>query len=143
MDLHLLKTKDFDFWTHMNTRWNDMDSLGHVNHTAYLSYMETARVDIYSQLGYEGINKSMDESTILANVEVTYLAQLSHPSSLKIGHRIIRVGTKSYDLISGVFLNSDDTLLCSAYFKLVSFNYNKNKSIFVPEKIRKNCRPIS
>ena len=119
-----------------------MDSLGHVNHTAYLSYMETARVDTYCQLGYEGINKSMDESTILASMEVTYLAQLIHPSSLKIGHRIIRIGTKSYDLICGIFLQPDNALLCSAYFKLVSFNYKKNKPILVPDNIKSNCRPI-
>ena len=143
MDLHRLETRDFDFWTHVKTRWSDMDSLGHVNHTVYLSYMETARVDLYRQLGYEGINKAKDESTILAGLEVTYLAPLSHPSSLKIGHRIIRVGTKSYDLISGVFFESDDTSLCSACFKLVSFNYKTNQSILVPEKIRKNCRQVS
>ena len=142
MNLKQLEPKDFDFWTSLHTRWNDMDSLGHVNHTAYLSYMETARVDTYYQLGYKGINKSMDESTILASMEVTYLAQLIHPSSLKIGHRIIRVGTKSYDLISGVFLQSDNTLLCSAYFKLVSFNYKKNKTILVPDRIKNKCRPL-
>ena len=142
MNLNQLEPKDFDFWISLHTRWNDMDSLGHVNHTAYLSYMETARVDTYYQLGYEGINKSMDESTILASMEVTYLAQLTHPSLLKIGHRIIRVGTKSYDLISGIFLQPENTLLCSAYFKLVSFNYKKNQSISVPEKIRINCRAL-
>ena len=142
MNLKQLETKDFDFWTFLHTRWNDMDSLGHVNHTAYLSYMETARVDTYYQLGYEGINNSMDESTILASMEVTYLVQLTHPSSLKIGHRVARVGTKSYDLISAVFLQSDSTLLCSAYFKLVSFNYKQNRAISVPDKIRKNCRPL-
>ena len=142
MDLNKLKLEDFDFWTYLHTRWNDMDSLGHVNHAVYLSYMETARVDTYSQLGYEGINKDMDESTILAGMEVIYLSQLSHPSSLKVGHRIIRVGTKSYDLISGVFLKTDNILICSAYFKLVSFNYKKNQTILVPEIIRKNCRPL-
>ena len=135
MLLGQLKPKDFDFWTSLHTRWRDIDALGHVNHTAFLSYMETARVDAYIQLGFEGINKRMDNSTILANIEITYLAQLGHPSSLKIGHRIIRVGTKSYDLISGIFLQPDNTLVCSAYFKLVSFNYEKNKTILVPEKI--------
>jgi len=142
MVLGQLKPKDFDFWTFLHTRWNDMDSLGHVNHTAFLSYMETARVDTYIQLGFEGINKRIDKSTILANIDITYLAQLGHPSFLKIGHRIIRVGTKSYDLISGIFLQPDNTIVCSAYFKLVSFNYKKNKTILVPEKIRYNCRPL-
>ena len=142
MLLGQLKPKDFDFWSFLHTRWRDLDALGHVNHTAFLSYMETARVDAYIQLGFEGINKRMDNSTILANIEITYLAQLGHPSSLKIGHRIIRVGTKSYDLISGIFLQPNNTLVCSAYFKLVSFNYEKNKTILVPEKIRYNCRPF-
>jgi acyl-CoA thioester hydrolase len=142
MLLGQLKPKDFDFWTSLHTRWRDMDALGHVNHTAFLSYMETARVDAYIQLGFERINMRMDNSTILGNIEITYLAQLGHPSSLKIGHRIIRVGTKSYDLISGIFLQPNNTLVCSAYFKLVSFNYEKNKTILVPEKIRYNCRPL-
>ena len=142
MLLGQLRPKDFDFWTFLHTRWNDLDALGHVNHTAFLSYMETARVDTYIQLGFEGINKRMDKNTILANIEITYLTQLGHPSSLKIGHRIIRVGTKSYDLISGIFLQMDNTLVCSAYFKLVSFNYEKNMTILVPEKIRYNCRPL-
>ena len=117
-----------------------MDALGHVNHTAFLSYMETARVDTYIKLGFEGINKRIDESTILANILITYLAQLVHPSFLKIGHGIIRVGTKSYDLISGIFLHPDNTLVCSVYFKLFSFNYKKNKTILVRDKIRYNCR---
>ena len=142
MLLGQLKLKDFDFWSFLHTRWRDLDALGHVNHTAFLSYMETARVDAYIQLGFEGINKRMDNSTILANIEITYLAQLGYPSSLKIGHRIIRVGTKSYDLISGIFLQPNNTLVCSAYFKLVSFNYENNKTILVPEKIRYNCRPF-
>ena len=142
MLLGQLKPKDFDFWSFLHTRWRDMDALGHVNHTAFISYMETARVGAYIQLGFEGINKRMDNSTILANIEITYLAQLGYPSSLKIGHRIIRVGTKSYDLISGIFLQPNNTLVCSAYFKLVSFNYEKNKTILVPEKIRYNCRPL-
>ena len=142
MLLGQLKLKDFDFWSFLHTRWRDLDALGHVNHTAFLSYMETARVDAYIQLGFEGINKRMDNSTILANIEITYLAQLGYPSSLKIGHRIIRVGTKSYDLISGIFLQPNNTLVCSAYFKLVSFNYEKNKTILVPKKIRYNCRPF-
>ena len=143
MFLNQLKPKDFDFWTSLRTRWNDMDALGHVNHTVFLSYMETARVETYMQLGFDGINKRMDKSTILANIEVTYLAQLSHPSSLKIGHRIIRIGTKSYDLISGIFLQQDNNLLCSAYFKMVSFNYEINKTILVPDKIKDNCRPLA
>ena len=142
MKFEQLIINDFDFLTRLDTRWSDMDSLGHINHTAYLTYMETGRVDSFVQLGFAGINKNMNESTILANMEVTYLSQLSHPTSLIVGNRITRVGNKSYDLMSGIFLESGSFILCHAYFKLVSFNYKKNKTIVVPDIIRKNCRPL-
>ena len=142
MKFEQLIIKDFDFFTKLDTRWSDMDSLGHINHTAYLTYMETARVDTYLQLGFTGIDKNMNESTILASMEVTYLSQLSHPKSLIVGHRITRVGNKSYDLMSGIFQESSSAILCYAYFKLVSFNYKKNKTIAVPDIIRKHCRPL-
>ena len=137
-----LKPSDFDFWSSINTRWGDMDSLGHLNHTAYLSYMETARVSAYRDLGFSGIRKDADESTILANMEVQYHKQASHPDTLKIGHRICRVGSKSFDTLSAIFRDKDNELICSALFKLVSFNYKINKTINVPDAIRKNCRVL-
>ena len=42
LDIKKLHHSDLDFWTIMETRWRDMDSLSHINHTAYLSYMESA-----------------------------------------------------------------------------------------------------
>ena len=52
------------------------------------------------------------------------------------------VGSKSYDLVSGIFIEKNNSLACAAYFKLVSFDYKRNQSISVPKKIRKNCRPF-
>ena len=143
MKLNSLKRTDFNFWTKINTRWRDMDALGHINHATYLSYMESARVDLYMDLGYSGIRKEMDESTILASMEVSYLKQASHPSTLDVGHRISRVGKKSFDTLSGIFFHGKDQMICSAIFHLVSFNYGTNQTILVPDIIRKNCIPFN
>ncbi|MGY8787660.1 MAG: acyl-CoA thioesterase [Fidelibacterota bacterium] len=140
METQNLQRTDFDFWTTIQTRWRDMDALGHLNHTAYLTYMETARVDLFIQLGYSGIKKEMDESAILGAMDVQYWAQVTHPAQLEIGHRIIRIGSKSYDLLGIAFLG--DNVVCSVIFKMVSFNYKMNKAIPVPDKIRENCRPL-
>jgi acyl-CoA thioester hydrolase len=141
MDIKTLQSQDFDFWTSIETRWRDMDALGHINHAAYLTYMESARVDVYIELGYSGIRRDMDESTILASMEVHYLNQAKHPSRLEVGHRISRVGNKSFDFISGIF-DGKKELVCAALFKLVAYNYDKECSIPVPGLIREKCRPI-
>jgi acyl-CoA thioester hydrolase len=119
-----------------------MDALSHINHTSYLSYMESARVDVYLELGFSGIRREMDESTILASMDVHYIEQASHPSTLEIGHRICRVGNKSFDFISVVFNKKNKRLLCSALFKLVAYNYKIDQTIPVPDVIRQRCRPF-
>ena len=142
MDIRRLRHIDLDFWTLMETRWRDMDSLSHINHAAYLSYMESARVDVYIQLGYSGIRREMDESTILASMQVHYISQASHPSKFEIGHRISRVGNKSFDFLAGIFHAENKNLICSAIFKLVAYNYKEMRTIRVPQLIRERCRPF-
>ncbi|MGY8764168.1 MAG: acyl-CoA thioesterase [Fidelibacterota bacterium] len=137
-----LQRSDFDFWSSMKTRWRDMDALGHLNHAIYLEYMETARVDFYIQLGFSGIRKDMDESTILGSMDVHYLSQVKHPASLDVGHRICRVGSKSFDFLAAIFKKNEEKPVCSALFKMVAFNYDLNKAIPVPNLIREKCRPI-
>ena len=137
-----LQRSDFDFWSSMKTRWRDMDALGHLNHAIYLEYMETARVDVYIQLGFSGIRKDMDESTILGSMDVHYLSQVKHPASLDVGHRICRVGSKSFDFLAAIFKKNEEKPVCSALFKMVAFNYDLNKAIPVPNLIREKCRPI-
>ena len=112
MNIKRLQHSDLDYWTLMETRWRDMDSLSHINHAAYLSYMESARVDVYMQLGYSGIRREMNESTILASMEVYYFDQAVHPSKLEIGHRISRVGNKSFDFLAGIFHAENKNLIC-------------------------------
>ena len=142
MNIKRLQHSDLDFWTLMETRWRDMDSLSHINHAAYLSYMESARVDVYMQLGYSGIRREMDESAILASMEVHYFDQAVHPSKLEIGHRIFRVGNKSFDFLAGIFHVENKNLICSAIFKLVAYSYKDECTIPVPKLIRERCRPI-
>ena len=142
MDIRNLIPADLDFWTSIDSRWRDMDSLGHINHASYLTYMESARVDVYVKLGYSGIRREMDESTILASMQVQYIAQTSHPSKFDIGHRISRVGNKSFDFISGIFHTHNKNLICSAIFKLVAYNYKEMRTIQVPSLITERCRPF-
>ena len=93
-------------------------------------------------MGYSGIRKEMNDSAILASMEVHYLKQIAHPTKLEIGHRICRVGNKSFDFLAGIFQADNKTLICSAIFRLVAFNYKKNCTITVPRQIKDRCRPL-
>lgn len=137
MRLKIYSRKDFDFWTTIHTRWGDMDGLRHINHAAYLTYMETARLDLYVQIGHDLDRWDQEESSILASMEVNYISQAVHPTTFEIGQRITRIGNKSYDILTAIFKKGKEMPVLQANFVLVSFNYDTNKTITVPDEFKK------
>ena len=137
MAIKLFSRKDFDFWTTIYTNWGDMDGLRHINHASYLTYMETARLDLYKQIGHKFERWDQAESSILASMEVNYINQAVHPSTFEIGQRITRIGTKSYDILTAIFKEGKEKPILEANFVLVSINYNTGKTIPVPDEIKK------
>lgn len=114
----------------METRWKDLDSLGHVNNSVFLTYIESARINMLSQWEFE------NPPFIMASVKLDYLKQLSHPSKLSIGNKISRLGNTSFDILSALFADEEDTPTAIAVITLVCFDYQTQKSITVPEVIR-------
>ena len=45
MNKKILNRQDYDFFTTAKSRWRDVDTLGHLNHTVYLSLLETKHKD--------------------------------------------------------------------------------------------------
>jgi len=133
----IFQRDEFEFWTSMKSRWNDMDGLRHINHATYLSYMETARLEYYEHLGYNVARWEAEVSTILAGMQIDYIQQTSHPTVIEIGQSITRVGTTSFDIKTAIFEKGLATPMVQGIFVMVAFNYETNKPIPVPEIFRK------
>ena len=131
---------DFEHWGSLQTRWRDLDAMGHINHAAYLTFMENARLEFYESLGFTSRNNGQVDGIILASMNIQYHEQVNHPSDLDIGQQIVRVGNKSFDMSTAIFLKDRDSPVLSAIFTLVSFNYKLNQSIPVPDLIRDMCK---
>ena len=115
----------------MVTRWNDMDSMGHINNSVFLTYLESARIDLFKKLDFK------DVPFIMASIKLDYLKQIKHPSNLKIGSKISRLGNKSFDIMSEIFVNNDLEPAAKAIIICVCYDYTKQITIPVPKKIIK------
>ncbi len=142
MTIKLFSRKDFDYWTTIYTNWGDMDGLRHINHAAYLTYMETARLDLYLRIGHKMERWDKINSSILASMKVNYIDQAVHPSTLEIGQRITRIGIKSYDILTAIFQKDSEKPILQANFILVSMNYKTGKTILVPDEIKRCLNPF-
>ena len=142
LDYKTLTQTDFIFIKNVDSRWRDMDAIGHINNATYLTYFETARVDFLKQLGFDLLKRDVDNSVILASMKVDYIKQSVHPSTYNIGCRITRLGSKSFDLFSAIFVEQELNPIVFGVFTLVAFNYKTQKTIPLNENIISNYLPF-
>ena len=145
MKQRILMRSEYDFFCTASTRWRDMDTLGHINHTVYLGLLETKHKEFMDHLHGSNEHKFGLQSTeagLLASMKVMYIKQAHHPAELAIGYRITRVGSKSYDVHQGIFLKGDDKPAFQSIHTFVMFNFVEQKSIPVGDLIKNNLREI-
>ena len=125
------KIEDFKFQHRLNTRWKDLDAFRHINNAVFLSYIEDARIILLKRWEIDYGSRSL----IVASVKIDYLKQVKHPSSLTIGQRVSRIGNKSFDLESGVFIENNLDPVCISTITSVAFDFKLNQTVKVYKEI--------
>jgi acyl-CoA thioester hydrolase len=95
-----------------------MDAYGHVNNTAYLAYLEQARVSMF----FDRYDSSFARGTVVAHHEITYLCPVVyHPEPLRLELWVDRIRAASFQVCYDVF--DGDTLAAKAATNLVTFDF--------------------
>lgn len=81
----------------IQTRFQDLDVLGHINNVAWAALFETARVRFYHTLSALGPGRNRG---LVANVEINYLGEGNFPAEMTIASGIGRLGTRSWQTLS-------------------------------------------
>ena len=118
---------------HFSTHWGEMDALGHINHTRYLVWMETVRIELFEQIGLMNIP---NVGPILANINANYHHPIHHPAELWCGVRVTRIGTKSFTLQYAIGFSGEEKCLAEATTVIVVYNYQTGCSVEIPELVR-------
>ena len=124
--------KDFAFTHKINTRFKDLDAFNHVNNATFLSYIEDARMLFFKRWKMNVKEKSL----IVASITIDYLSQLHHPSKLIIGQKVTRLGTKSFDVLSVIFL--DNKPICVSRVTIVCYNFIRKQTVPLFKEIKED-----
>ena len=128
----------FHFYHPVEVRYADIDAQGHVNNAKYLTYMEQARMAYFLKLGmwdgssFEGIG------TILARVEVNYLAPIHLFQPVRVGVRVSRLGNKSLTMLYSLQDTQTGQEFATGESVIVAYDYRKGNSIPVPDTWHQN-----
>lgn len=119
-------------------RFGDLDAMGHVNNAKYLTYMETARVHYFRQLGlWNGPSGTVGPIMAKATVEYRLPLDLSD-SAARVYTRCCRLGHKSFDVEHLIVRERDGAaaVAASGVIVLVAFDYQAGLSVPIPDDWR-------
>jgi len=119
------------FVTRCAMRWSDMDAYGHVNNTAYLAYLEQARVSMF----FDRYDSTFARGTVVAHHEITYLKPVVyHPEPLRLELWVDQVRGASFTVRYDVY--DGDALAATAATRLVTFDFTSNRPRRLTEEER-------
>ena len=123
--------------TAIQIRFNDIDMAGHAHNGVYLSWFEQARMDLLRQF----IERKHDwkvHGLILARNEVDYRQPVHLGDRVEVDCWCSAIGNKSFDLRYALYVVKDGVRFprTDGRSVMVSFDYNTNKTIAVPDAWR-------
>lgn len=133
-----IKLEDFAHTIRIETRWADLDALGHVNNTRFFTFDESARLDYFGELMRSDEHFWKKDGLILASLAGDFLAQVHHPSTVTIGFRIARMGRSSMNSLAGMFVGTQP--VATTRGTVVWFDYEHQRPKPIPEHVRAMIR---
>ncbi len=105
--------------TSIETRFQDLDTLGHINNVAMAALFEAGRVRFNRQFLTRDEEFRAGEAAaglrwLIARVEINYLAEAHFPAPLEVTSAIGRVGRSSWDIAAAGFQSGTCVALCDA-----------------------------
>jgi acyl-CoA thioester hydrolase len=114
--------------------WGDMDAFGHVNNVQYMRYFETARVKYFDNMMI-GDDAKSPVKPVLASLTANFKAPVVYPDTLTVKIGVTKIGNSSLNMCSEMY-NQKGQLVLEAFCTIVSFDFELQRPVAVPEKIK-------
>jgi acyl-CoA thioester hydrolase len=126
--------QDFRYVMNVRVPFYDVDMLQHVNHTAYIRWVETSRALYLEEVLGETITGR--QSFILARLEIDYEEALDYREDVIIGCRVARIGRKSFGFVHEIWSKTHQKRAARGLAVGVAYDYEAKTSILVPKRWR-------
>tara|TARA_B100000959_G_scaffold271345_1_gene319379 strand:- start:5075 stop:5521 length:447 start_codon:yes stop_codon:yes gene_type:complete len=118
-------------------QWGDMDAFNHVNHTVFLTWMETARMRYFSSCGLIELMDETGIGPILAGLRADYLHPVTFPDIITVHTTVTRIGASSFDMGYRVTSSArDGEAVATGTVFGVLYDYKSGKSVQIPEELK-------
>ena len=137
-----LNPASYPVWVELQTRFQDMDINGHLNNVAFAALFESGRVLLNRDVRPLD-ERPANERTMVAAVEINYLAEGNFPDPVQIATGIGRLGTSSWTIVQAMFQNGRCIATCDTVVVCRTDGQAKPlRAAMVAELEEKLARPV-
>ncbi len=126
---------DFKCSTPIQLRYNDIDTLGHVNNSIYFNLFDIAKTDYFNR----ATGKKQDYNNIcvmIAHIDCDYLAQTRLYEPVAVETQTTHMGDKSMVLVHQLVNTETGEVKCRCSQVLVYFNRDTGDTASIPQQWR-------
>ncbi|MFN8577805.1 MAG: thioesterase family protein [Candidatus Sericytochromatia bacterium] len=116
--------------------WGEMDTFNHINNVNYIRYFESSRIKYFELIDYFKLIEEKNIGPILASISCKYKAPLKYPDIIYVGSKIYKMSNDRFWMKYAIASKKLCTITTEGDSVLVSYDYNSNKKIDLPESIR-------
>lgn len=95
----------------VQTRFQDLDTLGHINNVAMAALFETGRVGFNHSMESRNL-RAKGERWLIARVDISYVAEGHFPDDVVVMTGVGDIGRSSWSLLSAAFQNGKCIATC-------------------------------
>jgi acyl-CoA thioester hydrolase len=125
----------FEHVYELSPRFRDTDAMGHINNAVYVTYLEVARQEYWRAFSRETDYRRVP--FILAHVSIDFRSEALVNENLLLAIRCGGIGTKSFTFEYQIREQTDLRLVVEASSVQVCYDYERKRSIPVPDDLRR------
>jgi len=123
----------FPFWTELQIRYRDLDTLNHVNNALFSTYFEEARIRFIQHIPEFLNSMKKSNSFVLVNLEINFVEPVTYPSTLLAGSGVSEFGNSSVTGFQAIYDLESKSLKAVAKSTGVWYNTIEKRPVRLPE----------
>ena len=123
----------FKHTTTVQLRFNDIDSLGHVNNSVYFEFFDLAKTDYFKGLNVQSDIDWRRPTVIIANINCSFLVPTLFNEPVEVHTQCMRLGNKSLTLLQHAVNRETRELKATCATIMVNLDPETNRPSPIPQ----------
>ncbi len=115
----------------LQIRFNDIDLLGHVNNTVYLTFYDTGKARFFEHIREDIIEWNKVE-TVIANIDCAFVQPIYFNDEVAVYTKCTGIYDRSFKMLQVIASKKDGSIKSACETIMVCFDGNKKESMPMP-----------